>query len=219
MYLIDMDQMSGNIIPNPDLTVHTHGNPVLVPGKFHSAIRLDGNGQYVDAGDHSKACLGNVQLCRHGLTQSMWIQFRQFRDNMYYMSNGRGIRVFHRNGKLYVVIETGRQQWEVTVPDLQMDTWYFLDYTWHPEKGLQVFINNRLIGSRRTPAAVQQRLPPETDNLVLIGNANTVDSDDEQTFSANAVIDEVETWYRDRDNLIAFDYILRGQSLPLLIWV
>jgi len=210
MYLIDMDQISGNFIPNADLTVQTHGNPVLVPGKLRSAIRLDGNGQYVDVGDHSRACLGNVELCRHGLTQSMWIQFREFRDSMYYMSNGRGVGVFHTNGKLHVVIKAADKQWEVTVPDLQKDTWYFVEYTWHPEKGLQVFINNRFVGSRETPVTVQQRPHPGTESLVLIGNANAVDSDFEQTFSTNGVIDEVEMWYRDRDNLIAFDYILRG---------
>jgi len=213
MYLIDMDQISGNVIPSRDLTVRTHGHPVLVPGKLRSAIRLDGSGQYVDAGDHRKACLGNVELCRHGLTQSMWIQFREFRDNMYYVSNGRGVRVFHKDGNLHVVIAAARKQWEVAVPDLQKDTWHFVEYTWHPEKGLQVFVNNRLVGSRETPVTVQQRPPPETDSLVLIGNANTVDSEVEQTFSTNGVIDEVETWYRDRDNLIAFDYILRGKLL------
>jgi len=209
MYLIDMDQISGSIIPHPDLTVHTHGNPVLVPGKLHSAIRLDGNGQYVDAGDHSKACLGNIEFCRHGLTQSMWIQFRHFRDNMYYMSNGRGVRVFHKDGNLHVVIEVAGKRWEATVPDLQKDTWYFLEYTWHPEKGVQIFVNNRLIASREIAVTVQQRQPSE-DSLVLIGNANAADSDSERTFSANGVIDEVEIWYRDRDNLIAFDHILRG---------
>lgn len=210
MYLIDMDQISGNIISNPDLTVQTHGHPVLVPGKLRSAIRLDGNGQYVDAGEHSKACLGNVELCRHGLTQSMWIQFREFRNNMYYVSNGGGVRVFHKDGNLYVMIEFAGKQWEVAVPDLQKDTWYFLEYTWHPERGLKVFVNNRLVGSRENPVTVQQRQPSETGSLVLIGNANTADSDSEQTFSANGIIDEVEMWYRDRDNLIAFDYILRG---------
>lgn len=210
MYLIDMDQISGNIIPNPDLTVRTHGHPVLVPGKLRSAIRLDGHEQYVDAGDHSKACLGNVELCRHGLTQSMWIQFREFRNNMYYLSNGRGVRVFHKDGNLYVVITVAGKQWEAAIPDLQTDTWYFLEYTWHPEKGLQVFINNRLVASKEVPVTVQQRQPSETGSLVLIGNANRRDSDFGQTFTANGVIDEVETWYRDRANLIAFDHILRG---------
>jgi len=210
MYLIDMDHISGNVIPNADLTVRTHGRPVLVPGKLRSAVRLDGNDQYLDAGDHSAACLGNVELCRHGLTQSMWIQFREFRDNMYYVSNGRGVSVFHRTGNLHVVVEAGGKRWEVAVPDLQKDTWYFVEYSWHPEKGLQVFVNNRLVGSKQTPATARQRSSPGTRSLVLIGNANTVDAELEQTFSANGVIDEVETWYRDRENLIAFDYILRG---------
>jgi len=210
MYLIDMDEISGTIIPNADLTVRTHGNPVLVPGKLHSAIRLDGNGQYVDAGDHSNTCLGNVELCLHGLTQSAWIYFREFRDNMYFMSNGRGVRVFHKDGLLHVVVEFDRKRWQVSAPDLQKDTWYFFEYTWHPEKGLQVFVNNRLVGYRKNPVTVQQRPYSESDSLVLIGNTNMADNDSERTFSANVLIDEVEMWYRDRDNIIAFDYILRG---------
>jgi len=218
MYLIDMDQISGNVIPNPDLTVHTHGHPVLVPGKLRSAIRLDGSGQYVDVGDHSTACLGNVELCRHGLTQSMWIQFRDFRNNMYYVSNGRGVSVFHRDGRLYVVVEVAGKQWQVAVPDLRRDTWYFLEYTWHPEKGLKVFVDNRLVGYKQIPVTVSQRQPSETGSVVLIGNANAADSDFGQTFSANGIVDEVATWYRDRDNLIAFDYILRGSLLLFCIY-
>ena len=142
--------------------------------------------------------------------QSMWIQFREFRDNMYYVLNGRGVRAFHKDGNLHVVIEVAGKRWEATVPDLQKDTWYFLEYTWHPAKGLQIFVNNRLMASTEIPVTVEQGQPSE-DSLVLIGNANTADSDSERTFSADGVVDQVEIWYRDRDNLIAFDHILRGQ--------
>ena len=210
MYLIDMDNITGNIIPSPDLTVRTHGHPVLVPGKLRGAIRLDGHGQYVDAGDHSDACLGNVELCRHGLTQSAWMRFRRFRDGMYVLSSGRGVLVFQRDRRLHVVVDVADQRWDVAVPDLDVDTWYFVEYTWHPQKGLHVFVDNRLVGYRQTADSVRRRPSSDAGDLVLIGNANTAVADGERTFSTNGIIDEVETWYGHRDYLIAFDYILRG---------
>lgn len=208
MYLLDMDNVSGGRVVNADLTADTHGNPVGAPGKVGGAIRLDGNRQYVDVGSHPKSCFSRLERCRHGITGAMWLNFRDWSDNMYYLTSGGGLRMYHDNGNLIVVADLQGQRWEVAVPELRKDQWYFVEYTWHPEKGLEVYVDNRLAGSRRLPIPGPLRSGDFDDNHVLIGAANPSETD---TFNyANGLIDEFETWFRDRDNLIAFEYIMRG---------
>lgn len=86
---------------------------------------------------------------------------------------------------------------------------YFVEYTWHPEKGLDVFINNKLAGSSRRPTTIRSRGPGDlVGGNVLIGAANPTETD--QFTYANGLVDEFETWFRHRDNLIAFYHIMRG---------
>lgn len=204
----DMDAIRDNKLVHPLLTIPVNGNPVIVPGKVNGAIRLDGNRQYVDIGDFTKACLGNMEHCNHGLTGSMWINFRSLNENAYYLSSGGGLRIYHSGGKLWIVLERSGKRWEVGVPNLKTDDWYFLEYSWHPEKGLQVFVNNKLMGEAKQSTTVTSST---TSGRVLIGSANSGDVAGGRFRYGDAIIDEVETWYRDREDLIAFNYLLRGK--------
>ena len=45
----------------------------MVTDSDYSYVKLDGVNDYLDLGDNSDNCLGNVELCPNGLTLSMWI--------------------------------------------------------------------------------------------------------------------------------------------------
>ena len=47
--------------------------PRLVTSPPYKYIELDGMNDYLDLGNNSNNCLGNVELCPKGLTLSMWV--------------------------------------------------------------------------------------------------------------------------------------------------
>lgn len=205
-----MDRIRDNKLEHLTLNIPVFGNPVMVAGKVNGAIRFDGSRQqYLDVGDQSKSCLGNMERCTNGVTGSMWINFRSLHDGTYYLSSGGGLRVYYSGGRLRVAVDRSRERWEVGVPDLNVDTWYFLEYTWHPDKGLQVYVDNRLAGESRQGSASST----QPSGKYLIGSANLGDVPGGRFRYADAVIDEVETWFLDRDTLIAFNYLHRGKLL------
>ena len=205
-----MDKIENNEVVHPDLSIPVFGNPVVVPGKVNGGIRLDGSGQYIDAGADTNTCLGNLEKCKHGVTGSMFLNFRNLQDGMYYLSNGGGIKMYYKNGRLYVAADLADKLWEVGIPNLQKDKWYFVEFTWHPEKGLQVFLNNKLVEDKKMPIST---LKKPVGGHFLIGKANNRDADPTRFKFPDTLVDELEVWFRDRDNLIAFDHILRGNFL------
>jgi hypothetical protein len=201
-----MDDIRNGKLMHPTMDIPVYGNPNLVPGKIYNAVRLNGNGQYIDLGQHADSCFGNMSRCSHGYTGSMWANFKRFRNNMYYYSNGNGVKMYYKNGRLTFEVEVNGKSWSVGMPDLDIDTWYFLEYSWHPQKGLQVYKNNRLVGETNNPRTVLVR-DSSAESHVYLGRGN---DNDGRFHYGDAVIDEVETWFSDRDYLVAFGHILRG---------
>ena len=191
------------------------GNPRLTRGKINNALQLDGDGQYLDIGAHGDSCLGNLKECKHGLTGSMWANFKDFEDNMYFYSNGQGARIFYRGGKLHYVMEMGGKRWQVTLPNLSTNRWYFLEHTWHPTKGLSVYLDNQLVATTKTSSSISST-PSTGLRHVYIGRANTGDVTGGDFNYANMLIDNVDSWYSHRDYLTAFGYLNRGILLTLL---
>ena len=70
-----MDDLEGNHLSNTDIVVSLYGAPRLLPGRVRNALDLDGSRhQYAAAEGERSSCLGNVDLCRHGLMLSAWIR-------------------------------------------------------------------------------------------------------------------------------------------------
>ncbi len=203
-----MDSIQNGRLVHPTLDLPVMGNPPVIPGRIFRAVRLEGNGQYLDLGQHSGTCFGNLRLCRHGYTTSMWVNFKRFENDMYYYSNGNGVKMYHRNGNLHVVMEIDGKQWHVQAPGLSTNTWYFIEFSWHPEKGLQMYVNNRLAAQMTAPTRVTSR-PVSDARHVYVGRANSGDTTGRFRY-ADVTVDELETWYSDRDTLLAFGHILRG---------
>lgn len=69
-----------------------------------------------------------------------------------------------------------------------------------------MFVNNQMVGRQDSPTVVYSY--PRTSRF-LIGAGNPRDG----PFTyADMLVDEVEVWYADRDQLVAFDYLLRGEK-------
>lgn len=99
---IAMDRLTGNRVAHPYLRVDTFGQPTIIAdGKIAGALSLDGNGQYASLGRQFDACLGNLDLCRHGMLLAAWIKPGQLRDGMDLISSGaNGIKARIVNGQV-----------------------------------------------------------------------------------------------------------------------
>lgn len=69
-----------------------------------------------------------------------------------------------------------------------------------------MFVNNQIVGRQDSPTVVYSY--PKTGHF-LIGAG--LPRDGPFTY-ADVLVDEVEVWYADRDQLVAFDYLLRGEQ-------
>jgi len=98
-----MDAMTGSRVSHPYLRVDTYGQPTIIAdGKIKGALRLDGTGQYASIGRQHDACLGNLDLCRHGMLLSTWIRPGQLQDGMDLISSGsNGIKARYVNGQVW----------------------------------------------------------------------------------------------------------------------
>ena len=215
-FLIRMDSIVNNHVTHESLIVPCYGDPNVVWGKIQNGVHLNGENQYIDIGNYDKFCLGNLKYCYHGYTGSQWIKFDEFVEDDYYISTGDdGINVYYRNGKLHVTFDEGGKIWEVELQDdLHPEQWYFLEYTWHPDSGLQVFVNNDIVGDDPEPSDSVVR-PDRGQNHFYIGKENEGASPGGRFHYPRLTIDNVEVWYATRDYLIANDYILRGRSRGL----
>ena len=124
---------------------------------------------------------------------------------MFY-SNGDGVEVYGKNGNLVVSCKVNDRRWTAEVPYLNTNTWHFIEYTFHPDKGLRVFVNNRERARDQNPETVP--VGQISIGNVLIGRPNA--DDDAGGRYGNFVIDEFEVYAADRDYLLAWNYIERG---------
>lgn len=208
-YLIDMEAIRDGRVVHPSLLIKAEGDPTVVPGKIGNAIQLDGNGQYLDLGQHTEKCLGNLARCVNGMTISAWMNFRSYSNNMYYISTGEnGIHMYYRNGYIYVELSQPGRAWRITVPRFEPNRWYFIEMTWHRDDGLRLYVNNRLVGKGKLVDFRETSI--DIGPNFYVGKANPGDLTSTRPSYADVIIDEMEFWEGRRDELLAFDYIQRG---------
>ena len=203
-----MESMRRSRITDTKLSTRVHGNPVLAPGKIGQGLLLDGRGEYVDAGDLSDTCLGNLSRCQYGFTFGTWIIFNELLDNMYYFSSGapNGVQLYHRTGRLYAEAQQDRSNWRASWPNVQTGKWYFVELSWSPDDGLRMFVDLDEVAHTETPTT---RRPTEGDSgQLMIGRAN---SDMRRRRYGAAIFDEMEVWNANRDRLVELGFINRGE--------
>lgn len=211
---ISMDQLRNGKIVHPSLDLPVYGNARVVPAHVNNGLHLDGNNQYLEVDAYNGSCLGYLEQCNHGITSSFWANFAEFNNKDYYFSNGEGIQIYHLNDQLYFVFENEGKQWSVEIPDIPLQTWQFIEYTWLARKGLRVYIDNVLRGMDDTYDVIPEGYPSSDQSRVLIGRSNPADDVSPPGFG-DFTIDAFETWYSDRDYLLAWDLIYRGTKFIL----
>lgn len=80
-----------------------HNGASLVPAKVGKGVQLEGNGEYLNFGDQSGSCFGNLEKCKHGMTMSFLLKPERILDDAYYVSSGP-YSVYSKNGKVSNVI-------------------------------------------------------------------------------------------------------------------
>ena len=206
-----MDEVadSGRRIEHAQLPISLSGYPQLIPGIVNKALSLNGNQQYIDMGENGDECLGNLDLCKFGLSLFFWLNIDQYDNNMYILSTGTdGVRVYYNQGYIYVTLNNDRKSWRVSVPELAIDTWHFVELSWHPDKGLSFYVDDNLratTGYRDIPAQLG-----EDERHFYIGRPNPYDVQGQSFTYGHMAVDELEIWYSTRDILLAFEYIIRG---------
>ena len=64
---------------SPFFNVFTYNGIKLVDGFNNKAAQLDGNNQYIDLGDHTDVCFGDLKRCRQGFTMSHYFKINELR--------------------------------------------------------------------------------------------------------------------------------------------
>jgi len=212
-YHITMDSVVGDRVVHEDLDVRTFGHPNIDErGKIGGALRLDGTGQYVSLGAHHDACLGNLDLCRHGLLLAGWLRPGTLRDGMDLVSTGaNGIRLRYVGGRMRATARTSAHIWMTQTDAVRPDRWHFVEVAWSDEAGLALYVDNRLVarasrGIVRPTSGGAVRPSPDREQFYLGRGDGTLSN----SRYGNMTVDELEYWYGSRDYLLAFDYIQRG---------
>ncbi len=207
-----MQQIIGNQLVNPDLHINVNGYPRLVHGKMGQGLYLNGQGQYANLGDHNGTCLGNLDKCRFGAYIGTWIKPGQLQDGVELMNTGHnGVRLWMQNGKLHSSFKTLTREWALSYNQLSQNEWYFLEYSWHPQRGLSMYLNDEMVShtdnyQQRTTydfAAAAAQAP------FYLGRGSRLTSGGA---TANMTLDEFEYWYGSREYLLAFGYLQRGMD-------
>lgn len=94
-----MERAVGDRVFHPDYVMTLHNGARLVPGRVGNGALLQGSNQFLSLGDQRSSCLGNLEVCKNGLTIGFFLNPVQLMDDSYIISSG-SYDVFFRNGKV-----------------------------------------------------------------------------------------------------------------------
>lgn len=204
-----MDSIRNNEIENSNIKATTHGNPQIRTGKIMNAVFLDGRKDYIEAGDHSQTCLGDLKQCEFGVTISLWLKFGKLEDNMYFLSTGsQGLELYYKNNELIVEAQEGNKNWRASMRGVDTGAWYFIEFTWEKKEGLKMFVNLEKVADVKSYTVRS----PKSGNggLLFIGRANTNMRVERYP---NVAVDQVSICFGRRDHLIDMGFLQRGTHL------
>lgn len=190
-----MDSARGDRIDHNKYNVQLVNGARLGPGHLGQAAVLSGRGQYIDLGPHFNSCMGNLDLCLHGLTVSLWLKPTSLRDNMHFLTTPT-YSLFYEDNELHAVFEGRNRTWTVSTPNFHTGTWQRVTLTWHARKGLTLYINDEVASiSSGEPSPPSDQ--PDSDRVYL--GRNLVDA----RLTAETQVDELQLWYDYLDQLRA----------------
>lgn len=192
---ISLETASGGVVNHPRLTITLANGASLTNGRIGQGVSLEGYGQYLDLGNNGDKCMGNLDKCRNGLTISLWIKARKLEDGTYFLSSpsntlsyeyGQLVSRFFMNGKM----------WEVSSPNVQADQWHQVVMSWSPNGGAELYLDGKKQGATTTWSSFQGDDP--TVGKTFVGR-----SKDNSRKTVNALVDEIQYIYAQRDQAIA----------------
>ncbi|GFR98028.1 LOW QUALITY PROTEIN: neurexin-2-alpha, partial [Elysia marginata] len=202
------DRADGRRVRHDRYLVQLMGGASLVGGRFQGAVAMNGAGQYVDLGKHSDKCLGNVDLCQHGITLSMYLRPRDLRmDQTFFAAPTH--RLFYENQMLKAEVQGVDRTWTAETDRLRRGGWQRVTLAWHPKKGLSLYVDDELMDTDE--AGVRSRRQEPQSESVYVGRAQG-----STRVTARAVVDELQVWYEDLDQLRAIGRY-KAQVVPYRI--
>ncbi|XP_014668355.1 PREDICTED: uncharacterized protein LOC106809700 [Priapulus caudatus] len=198
--VLAMEGVSAGEVVGSSIPAKVHGNPTITPGVIGNALefgRGSAYGSYVDLGEQSNSWLGNPDLCQQGFTLSLWVMFPRLGRQVEILS-GPYWELILDGTRVVANLNTKTKSWSIGSGRLDAHTWYRVDVTWHPDSGLELYVNDRKVDSEvgytEQPNTAQRR------GLLTVGNSRYEE----------LVVDQVQFWKAHRDYLLAFDIVKRG---------
>jgi len=108
--------------------------------------------------------------------------------------------------QVHAKFSTSTKTWETSTDRITQNNWHKLELSWSERKGLQMYVDKELVASSSSPT--QQHHPPSlSDHAVYIGRPT---DDNPDGLYSDAIVDELEYWYADRDQLVALGLLDKG---------
>lgn len=196
--IIDMDLIVGNKVAHDKHRghyVYVVNGPRNVQGWIGDAVGLDGVNQYINVGANA-TCRGNLLNCRHGFTLRSRIKPKSLINNMYLYSSSQ-YDIYYRDGQIWAEFRTPDNVWKVSSGSFNSKDWNLMEWSWHPEHGLVMYINNREVA--RSSAKLPNTQPYDFNKVMYIGRANG-DMRYEKYGQFN--VDDVQLWEAWRQYLL-----------------
>lgn len=195
-----METVSNGIIEHPHFTVTLVNGGSLVPGITGNAVKLDGNGEYVDIEGGQVTCFTDLAECVHGLTVSLWVKAKALKDGTYILSNP-SYSLYYQGEKLMAKFHENGKSWTVSTANMHKDEWTKITLSWTGKKGLSMYLGDDLVDS----ASAEEEM--QGDESVFRGSSSIRIGQDVQSKqrsgSANIIVDEVEYWDSHINPLVA----------------
>ena len=197
--IIHMDRiLAGNRvehIQHEGHNVYALNNPNVVRGWVNDAIELNGINQYINGGPNC-SCRGNMQRCYNGFTLRSRIKPNQLQEGMYLFSSA-AYDIFYRGGKIWAVFRTPTHKWSVSSNQFSLTDWSMMEWSWHPTKGLHMFVNGNEVAVDTTSSI--NRAAYNYRRNFYVGRANTnMHAERYGRFT----VDDVQLWEAYRETLI-----------------
>lgn len=110
-----------------NVSIHLYGGTVD-RGKIGNATFFDGIDDNLDGGNQEHTCLGNLLLCKDGVTISMWIQLLERVGEFFFFSTGsRGIEIYSKDDAMFATARQGVRLWQVSWTGFTERKWHFLE--------------------------------------------------------------------------------------------
>ncbi|KAL8587816.1 hypothetical protein ACOMHN_021034 [Nucella lapillus] len=187
--------------------VNVHGAASQVQGKVGEALLLSGDREYVDLGDVTDKCLGDLDLCAYGVYVSLWVVFNSLGGAGRKAVLSTPVLALHQEGNVLIASANNlRQSWETSYQGLEIGMWHFVEVSWHPQDGLSLYVNRQRVGHKPN-AGYRPPEPPSSMNM-YVGR----ESARRGVGSYPAVtVDELDIFYADRDTLMDIGFIQRDR--------